>query len=248
MEFIYHTPGKNYNPEQMHLRKSAVVNAHTLAFICLNCSIAVDSSLPGPDGRGGISIHTAMQTLHLWKCLLHSSPTLMGEMRNTEERYQKDKDAIESALLTDGIFPWAALTGLQAPKILSDLLESLLGAIYLDSCGNLDIIRSVLHTLGIWQILQHVMEDDVDVFDPVSRIYRWGQKRGMESKDRIKFDFVRNESAKTITAILLMDAVEECRMEIDYHGHASKKHAMFAVAELAIRKLHLRERDKEARS
>ncbi|KZP10713.1 P-loop containing nucleoside triphosphate hydrolase protein [Athelia psychrophila] len=240
-DFLYHAPGKNYTPGHMHLRKSAVVNAHTLAFICLHCSIEVDTSLPGPDGSGGIAIHASAQRIYLRHCLLHSSHIIMGQLNITDDRYQKNKDEIESALLTDNIFPWAALTRLQAPKILSDLIESLLGAIYLDSDGNLEVIRDVLRTLGIWPILEHIVRDNVDVVHPVSRIYKWAQQSGKE--DKIKFKFERDKPANTISCALLIDEVEEFRVEMDYHGQASQNDAKFAVAEKAIRALHLRERN-----
>ncbi|KZP21485.1 P-loop containing nucleoside triphosphate hydrolase protein [Athelia psychrophila] len=244
-DFLFHAPGKKYTPGHMHLRKSAVVNAHTLAFICLNCSIDVDTSLPGPDGlgSGGITVHAATQKIYLRQCLLHSSHIIMGELNMTDIRFQKNKDEIESALLTDKIFPWAALTRLQAPKILSDLIESLLGAIYLDSDGNLDVIRDVLRTLGVWPILEHIVRDGVDVFHPVSRIFKWAQQTGKGEKNKVKFEVERNKPANTISCALLIDEVEEYRVEMDYHGQASLNDAKFAVAEEAIRDLQLRERN-----
>ena len=247
-DYLYHAPGKNYTPGHMHLRKSAVVNAHTLAFICLRCSADVDTSLPGPDGRGGISIHADTQKVYLWQCLLHSSPKILEELKHTEDRYIKNKDDIEAALLTNKIFPWAALTRLQAPKLFSDLIESLLGAIYLDSDGNFEVIREVLQTMGIWPILEHIVKDNVDVFHPVSRIYKWAHKtfphwaKEKGAPPPVQFCFDRDKSANTITCALLIQDVEEFQVTIDYHGHASQNDAKFAVAELAIRELQLRER------
>ena len=37
-DYLYHAPGKNYSPGHMHLRKSALVNGHLLAYICLRMS------------------------------------------------------------------------------------------------------------------------------------------------------------------------------------------------------------------
>ncbi|KAF7978649.1 hypothetical protein HWV62_45160 [Athelia sp. TMB] len=239
-DYLYHAPGKNYSPGHMHLRKSAVVNAHTLAFICLRCSADVDTSLPGPNGRGGISIRADTQKVYLWQCLLHSSPKILEELRHTEDRYIMNKDDIEAALFTDEIFPWAALTRLQAPKLFSDLIESLLGAIYLDSDGNFEVIRDVLRTIGIWPILEHIVRDNVDIFHPVSRIYKWAQQKAPEANVRFRFD--RDKSANTITCILEIDDVAQFEMTIDYHGLASQNDAKFAVAELAIKELQLRER------
>ena len=246
-EYLYHAPGKNYSPGQMHLRKSALVNAHTLAFFCLRCSMDVDVSLPGPDGHGGISIHADTQRIYLWQCLLHSSPQIVDELRHIEDRYLKNKEDIEAALRTGTIFPWAALTRLQAPKLFSDLVESVLGAIYLDSGGDLDVIRDVLRAMGIWPILERIVQDDVDVFHPVSRIHQWAQTKfptwmqQTGGERLVQFSFERDKSANTITCTLLVKEEEPFHLTINYHGHASQDDVKFAVAELAIGELQLRE-------
>jgi len=45
--FLYHAPGKNYNPGQMYLRKVAVVNQHFLAFVCLDIFTITDALIHG---------------------------------------------------------------------------------------------------------------------------------------------------------------------------------------------------------
>src|SRR5882762_7401850 len=136
-DYLYHAPGKEYGPGHMHLRKSAVVNTHFLSYICLRCSKQIDASMPRPDGHGGISVQSDTQPIYLWQCLFHSSHRILDDFKTIFPRYQKNKDEIEAALSKETIFPWAALTRLQAPKLYSDIIESLLGAIYLDSNGDL---------------------------------------------------------------------------------------------------------------
>lgn len=240
-DYLYHAPGKNYSPGHMHLRKSAVVNTHFLAFICLRCSLEVDASLPGPDGRGGININADTQQVYLWQCLLHSSPRILDDLDTTFSRYQKNKDEIEASLRNEAIFPWAALTRLQAPKLFSDIIESLLGAIYIDSNGNLDAIRDVLRTLGILPTLERIVKDNVDIFHPVSRIHTWAKSKSKAIE--VEFEFVRDKPTNTITCLLLLNGVEEFQVTDTYRGVASKNDVKFAVAEMAIKALHLREQN-----
>jgi endoribonuclease Dicer len=236
-DYLYHAPGKEYSPGHMHLRKSAVVNTHFLAYICLRCSLVVDTSMPRPNKQGGISVQPDIQHIYLWQCLLHSSPRILDDFNNTLPRYQKSRAEIEAALTKETIFPWTALTRLQAPKLYSDMIESLLGAIYLDSNGDFNVIRRVLRTLGILPILERIVQDDVDVLHPVSRLSIWAARKS--KKIEYKFEKERD----TITCLILLDDKEEYRVTDTYRGHASQNDIKFAAAEQAIKALHLREQD-----
>jgi dsRNA-specific ribonuclease len=235
--YLYHAPGKEYSPGHMHLRKSAVVNTHFLAYICLRCSLSVDTSMPRPNGNGGVSVQSDTQVVYLWQCLLHSSPRILDDFKNTFPRFQKSREEIEGALTQEGIFPWAALTRLQAPKLFSDIVESLLGAIYLDSNGNLDVIRRVLRKLGILPILERIVEDDVDILHPVSRLSVWASRNSTE----IEYKFEKCKD--TITCVILLNGNEKYWVTDTYRGHASQNDVKFAAAEQAIKALHLRELD-----
>lgn len=238
-EYLYHAPGKEYSPGHMHLRKSAVVNTHFLAYICLRCSSSVDTSMPRPNGHGGISIQPDTQPIYLWQCLLHSSPRILDDFNNTFPRYQKSRDELEAALTREKIFPWTALTRLQAPKLYSDMIESLLGAIYLDSNGDLDVVRKVLRTLGILQILERIVGDDVDILHPISRLSLWAAKKSKE----IEYKFEKEQDK--ITCRIFLDGKEEYAVTDKYRGLASQNDVKFAAAEQAIKALHLQELDEE---
>jgi len=236
-DYLYRARGKNYKPGQIHLRKSAVVNTHFLAYICLRCSSTVDVSMPGMNEDGGISVFCETQTVYLWQCLLHSSPSILDDFNNTYARYRKNRAEIENALKNEKIFPWAALTRLQAPKLCSDMIESLLGAIYLDSKGDLDVVRGVLTTLGILPILERIVQDDVDILHPVSRLSEWVSRQAQ------KIEYVFEKDQGNIACLILLDDKEEFRVTDTYRGLASQNEVKFAAAEKAIRELRLREQE-----
>jgi dsRNA-specific ribonuclease len=235
-DYLYHAPGKQYKPGQIHSRKSAVVSTHFLAYICLRCSMIVEAGMPRPNEQGDITVYTENQTIYLWQCLLHSSPQILDDFNDTFARYQKNRDEIENALNNEKIFPWTALTRLQAPKLFSDMIESLLGATYLDSNGNFSVVRSVLKTLGIMPILERIVQDDVDILrtmHPVSRLAVW------VSQQAKKIDYVFEKDQGSITCLILLDGKEEFRVTDTYRDRASQNGVKFAAAEKAIRELHL---------
>ncbi|KAG6909556.1 hypothetical protein DXG01_016804 [Tephrocybe rancida] len=236
-DFLYHAAGKNYSPGHMHLRKSAVVNAHILAYVCLSSSISTDATMPGLGDDGAITLVPETHQINLWQCLLHSSPRVLEDQRNTASRYRHRKAEIKGSLESGTLFPWADLIRLQAPKFFSDMIESLIGAVFLDSGGDINTARSVIATLGILPMLERIVRDDVDVLHPVSRLSMWSSKHDKELEYRIQ-----KEKGKVSCAIVV-DEKEECRCTETYHGRASQEEVKFMAAELAIKMFRLRDVD-----
>ena len=230
-DYLYHTPEKKYGPGQMHMTKTAVVNAHFLAMLCLRASTLVPVVMPSWSPNDGVTVSDDTQHTYLWQCLLHSSVRVMDEQRATFARWERPggQDEIEAALAEGKAFPWSALTSLQAPKFLSDMLESLLGAVYLDCLGNLDVIKEVLRRLGHWEVLERIVACDMDVQHPVSRLYLWASKR----HEPIKCGTPKKDG-KTVSCSIFWDDFEFAKVEHEWRGRISQENARFAAAEKAI--------------
>ncbi|KAF7428696.1 Dicer-like protein 2 [Pleurotus ostreatus] len=233
--YLYHAPGKLYSPGHIHLRRSALVNAHMLAYICLKTHIDLITDMPRTKGRGLVGLEHETQRVYLWQCLAHSSPRVLDDQAQTFARYQKMRNELETAFFGGTIFPWAALLRLQAPKFLSDMVESLIGAIFLDTSGNLDVVRQVLRRLGHTDILERVVDDGVDVLHPVSRVSLWASKIGKKVKYRT--EKVKGEVKCTIA----LDEEDTISMSAMDHGHASAEEVKFMAAEHLIRTMGLRD-------
>jgi len=143
------------------------------------------------------------------------------------------KDEIEEALHHGTSFPWAALTRLQAPKFFSDMIESLIGAVYLDSHGDFDVVRQVLRNLGIMQYLERILKDDVDVLDPVSRLHIWAASEKKEIG--FDFDFDVEEENPHVTCIITVEGKEPVQATAEKRSRASREEARFSAAEKAIK-------------
>ncbi|KAJ6531839.1 hypothetical protein B0H19DRAFT_1188825 [Mycena capillaripes] len=243
-EYLYRAEGKEYSPGHMFQRKSAMVNAHMLAFFCLGLHIDVSTPMPRPVGPAGarrgqrpIELQIDTHTIHFWQCLLHSNSRIIDEQKEAFARFGARREEIEAALAVGDIFPWASLVRLQAPKFLSDMVESVLGAVFLDAQGDLAAVRGVLRRIGLLPVLERLVRADVDVLHPVSRMSMWASKRGTELK------YVYAEEGREISCAVEVggELLEESRVADRYRGRLTREEVRLAAAEKAI--MHFRLRD-----
>ncbi|KAK0193260.1 hypothetical protein F5146DRAFT_925200 [Armillaria mellea] len=241
-DYLYRAEGKEYSPGHMHLRKSAVVNGHILAYLCLKCCVKVCSYMPRPTESGsGVRLEEKEDTIYLWKCLLHASPRVLDDQHVTFERFQTLSDEIADGLENGKVYPWTTLTQLQAPKFISDMIESLLGAVFLDSEGNLDRTRDVMRTIGVLPLLERIVKDDVDIRHPVSRLSVWASKQGQ----KVKYTF--SEEKENIRCMIQLHqgegegvrVLEEAQAMDLNRGKVTKLEVKFAAAEKAIKLLQV---------
>jgi endoribonuclease Dicer len=244
-DYLYHAPGKKYTPGHIFLRKAAMVNANFLAYICLSSYTEVNSSMPQPDYEGHIILESRTDRIALWQCLLHSSPQVLEDCRTTPTRFEGVAAEIEEALRENPGFPWAALTRIQAPKWFSDMIESIIGAVYFDSGGSMDACRDLLRHLGIFGILERIVRDDVEVLHPVSLLSMYSR----QAEKKVKLVF--SEEKGNVSCYLIDyeivddkevdgDEVPGTRCTVESHSKASREMARLTAAEKAIEVLHLR--------
>jgi len=133
------------------------------------------------------------------------------------------------------IFPWAALTRLQAPKFFSDMVESIIGAIFVDSQGSIPTVRSILNNLGIIPLLEHIVKDDVDVLHPVSRLSLWAQQNDKS------IEYVIKREGGKVSCAVIVDDKEEVTVTDEWRGKPSQEEVKYAAAEIAIKQFRLRD-------
>ncbi|EPS97507.1 hypothetical protein FOMPIDRAFT_1031930 [Fomitopsis schrenkii] len=164
---LFHAEGRSYKPGHMHMRKEATVNSHFLAYFCLKTFTTCETPNPTWSPTTGVTVGTEENKIYLWQCLLHSSHRVLEDQHIASTRFEKLGPEIEKALREKTIYPWAALTSLQAPKFLSDMVESLLGAVFLDSGGSFSTVGNVLRTLGIMDALERIiLRHEMDCCSP----------------------------------------------------------------------------------
>ena len=181
---------------KLHLVRSALVNADYLGFLCLRRFVIrthtyVENNTPT---HHDFSTVESTAPFHMWRILKHHSPTIRFALNRCLERLVELENAICEALEMGQSHPWALLARLDPPKPFSDIIESLLGAIYIDSLGSMKECCGFLEHLGLMKQLQRVMDNDIHLLHPKEELgqlsnrdevrYLMG-KEGEEGKQRL---------------------------------------------------------------
>jgi len=156
---------------KMHLMRSALVNADFLGFLCMNTSTPVLRGEPAEDTYGKATASMTTQTVYLWQFMRHSASQEIAEAQQaTLKRYEELRDEIYQALEHSFTFPWTLLSRLDAPKFFSDLIESVLGGIFVDSHGSLEACKGFLERIGLMRCLRRVLAGKINLMHPKERL------------------------------------------------------------------------------
>ncbi|KAI5310184.1 Dicer-like protein 2, partial [Ascosphaera atra] len=163
---IFDSPLELSAPE-MHLMRSVLVNGDFLAFLCMNISCDEERHEVVPGKRAEtVTTKKINQRLNLVQTMRHGNPDLVDPQNKTLERFEHLKGELDVALKTSERYPWVSLCKIQAPKYMSDLVESLLGAIFVDSHGSTDECLKFLSRIGLLQYLERVITGKIRLKHP----------------------------------------------------------------------------------
>ncbi|KAA8565230.1 hypothetical protein EYC84_010961 [Monilinia fructicola] len=228
---------------QMHLLRSALVNADFLAFLCMEMSIEQDVSnlIQGQD-REIHAIHTSRR-VPLVNFLRHSSIAVSIYQKQALSRHLELREQILAVIDRGDKFPWALLSRLDARKFFSDMIESLLGAVWIDS-GSIDVCTRVVERMGLLKYMRRILRDGVRTMHPKEEL---GIAAG---NAKVKY-VLRNQKIGGDAD----EDVPEGRLEymcqvfvggeeiVDVAGGVRKEEIQATAAEKAIEILRERERD-----
>ncbi|CCU83126.1 Dicer 2 [Blumeria hordei DH14] len=171
----------NLSHIRMHELRTAIVNADFLAIISmeLHYSREVNDIKPSHDVLGQeksykFSIptctpHTRYVKVPLYRFMRHNSVPISVLQNETFERYSTMRDKIKSAFENGTQYPWSMLSSLKAEKFFSDMIEALLGAVWIDS-GSLTTVREVVKRMGILDLLHRAIAEKMDLEHPKIRL------------------------------------------------------------------------------
>lgn len=168
---------------KMHAILTAMVNAAFLAFSMFETTVAEET----------ISKSTLQPEVHqraLWQYLRSGSPQLTATRDVALQQHVEVREQLVYALKHDAEFPWHLLALINAPKFLSDIVESVIGAIYVDSQGDFSACEAFVRRLGILDCLERILRDDVDCLHPKERLGHLAVERSVEYV-RVRFDGAR---------------------------------------------------------
>ncbi|RYO98771.1 hypothetical protein DL763_002032 [Monosporascus cannonballus] len=151
--------------QEMHLYRTASVNADFLGFMVMEWTYTEEATSILEDG----TTDESQVRVPVWKLMRHSSQRLSRAQGVTEENHALERTDILQCMREGSEYPWALLAHLQIPKSFSDLFESILGAVWVDS-GSMDACREVVERAGILPYLRRLLADRVDVTHPKNKL------------------------------------------------------------------------------
>ncbi|KAI9682676.1 MAG: hypothetical protein M1829_006663 [Trizodia sp. TS-e1964] len=161
----------NLSYQRMHLIRTALVNADFLAFLCTQLS----TNREVVDIVENSCSHTfhevpKISSVCLWQFMRHTSGDISQAQMAFLKRYEELCDSIASDLLSGSAYPWSSLCRLEADKYFSDIVESLIGGIYIDSRGDIAQCERMAEVIGILPYLRRLVTGDIHVLHPKEEI------------------------------------------------------------------------------
>lgn len=166
----------------MHAIRTAMVNAAFLAFRMFETTISeerIDKSnfrtmnFKQTRHLDMKKLKTVKEPRALWQFLRLGSltcPQIIISRDAALKNHAESRAQIIHALQHDKRFPWHLLSLNDAPKFLSDIVESVIGAIYVDSHGSIPACEIFVRRLGIFDCLERILRDEVDCLHPKERL------------------------------------------------------------------------------
>lgn len=163
---------RNLKHWEMHRIREALVCAHLLGYCCMHHRIdeeifdvvSKDLSL---DEQPQLRASTRAVHLHDF---LRAGAQLMKQRQEAIEDFENVRADLDKALEYGLEYPWPELIALNPPKFFSDLVESVLGAIYLDTRGDLSLCEAFVKKLGILKHMRRILEGNVETASPKEQL------------------------------------------------------------------------------
>jgi dsRNA-specific ribonuclease len=147
----------------MHGIRTAMINASFLTYRMFETTVAEELT-------NKTTLQPEVHHRALWQFLRSSSYELNAERDKAHKQHDEAREAIAKALEHDSRFPWHALSLTDPPKFLSDIVESVLGALYIDTHGSIPACEAFVQRLGILPALEHIFVNNIDCFHPKERL------------------------------------------------------------------------------
>jgi dsRNA-specific ribonuclease len=175
------------NESQMTAIKACLVNEYFLGFLCLDFSVECDAAAQIKETHNGTFIaNSATDDMQLWRFIRCFSKDVTAQQEACQTRYLQLRSEVHSAM--DGArFPWIELAKLSAEKFYSDIIESIIGAIFIDSNGDTEPCKQFIDRLGIPKYARRMIEEGVDLVSPRACL--------LEQFPQSKFDFTTEQSS-----------------------------------------------------
>ncbi|KAF4556245.1 Ribonuclease III domain-containing protein [Elsinoe fawcettii] len=154
----------------LHSYHEALVNGLFLGYGCMAHHIELDVT-GVVSTEDGFDITVKKHRMHLHD-FIRAGGQLLTARQKAIDAFDTYQHSIRQALEEGVEYPWADLTALMPReyKFFSDIIEAILGAIYIDTRGDLTACEKFLERLGVLHYMQIMLERRTIVMNPKERV------------------------------------------------------------------------------
>ena len=157
--------------------KVALVNARLLGFLYLDLRRDKMHRTVQTDCRGQIKEMKGIREVHLATSMRAASAQVAAAQDYNQERYALHRNSIRKQIDSGKRYPWEELLRLRPVKFYSDLVESILGAIFVDAGRSLLPCVAFIERLGLQEHMDRLIQEEVDVRHPRERLQCLARER-----------------------------------------------------------------------
>ena len=152
---------------ELHRALEALVNVNFLAFCCMNYSIEEEryDVVGKKSSDGSLEMKRSTRLVHLHDFLRAGSQVVQMK-RQSLEAFENLRVPIQESLEHGSRYPWVDLIAMRPQKFMSDIVESVLGAIYIDTFGDLLACKAFLARLGMLKHMQRILDGHIETTPP----------------------------------------------------------------------------------
>lgn len=167
-----HAHARKLRHWDLHRIHEALVNGYFLGYCCMALSgekEVFDIVNTSTTKASRMEARATKKTYTLYD-FIRAGGQLSKAKQHAITRFKAFKDPIATALQTSDVYPWPDLAALAPEKFFSDVVEAILGAIYLDTRGDLSTCEIFLEKLGVLPIMRGILDREVETCFPKERV------------------------------------------------------------------------------
>jgi dsRNA-specific ribonuclease len=157
---------------QMTRIKAALANRNLLGYLCLR--FGMDRSLVRVETGPAYNLQQVRyhERVSLWRFMRHHSLEVAQAQERVVQGYSLYGAEIHASLSEGAAYPWRLLARLDLDKFYSDIIESIFGAIFIDSRGDLSACDDFFERIGLRLYAARMAESRVHVVHPRDELQR----------------------------------------------------------------------------
>lgn len=208
--------------------KAALANAGLLGFVCLDYGVDRDVTQIQETQPDLFTTVRHTERVQLWRCMRFLSEAVKNAQQVCGDRYDRYSSRIREALTYGDSYPWALLARLNPDKFYSDIIESILGAIFVDSGGNLWECQKFFNRIGLGSYALRLTESSFNIVHPKNSLQQ------LAGSSKVEFDIKASEQAENLSASFRCRVLVDGTVLANIDGCMSSDEAVVVGADEAV--------------